>query len=942
LRNKIKKIIVALFILVVIILQFSGLYTDFVWFNSIDFGSIFTKTLLMQVLSGLLYSFVIFLILFINLTFARKLLAKNSKIYTFEDENVEFLNRPVSVTDYISDFVRSKYSGLIVLVGSIVLSLIGGFGASTNWIDFAKFFNSSSFNLSDPLFGNDVGYYVFKLPFLTQLYSTIFGITLLTIAIIAIVYYFVGFLQKIKEDPNAKKTFNSAISHLSLLGAFTLLVRAFGYKLDIDQLMYSPRGVAFGASYTDVYASRPIFFISLGIALIGGLLFIANVKLKKTKILIVVPIVLIVVSTIVSTIYPAIIQQFVVTPNELESESEFIRYNIDFTRKAYDLAKIKEENYPADKELTFEDIENNPGTIDNIRLHDVRPALDTYNQIEAIRPYYDFLDVDVDRYQINGRLTQVMLSARELIPEKLDATAQTWINQHLKYTHGQGVIVSPVNKISSQGLPTFFVNQIPPKSNLEMFTINKPQLYFGEHDNMNYIITKTDSTEIDYTSPDGPVEYSYTGEDGIKLNFLNKALYSIRFGTLKLFLNQDINAESQLLINRNIMDRVETVAPFLLYDEDPYIVVENGKQYWMIDAYTYTGDFPYSEPYANGINYINDSVKVVIDAYNGTTDFYLFDENDPIAKTYQKIFPDLFTSMDQMPDYLKKHIRYPETMYQVQAEMLLDYHMTDVANFFYKDDAWSIANEVYGQSGQLQVQPRHIIMKLPGEEKEEFVLILPFTPLERNNMIAWLAARMDGENYGEMILYQFPRQEFINGPLNIENRIDQDTEISGQLSLWSQQGSQVIRGNLMVIPIEDSILFVEPIYLRASAQGLPEIRRIIVAHGDQIVMEKTFEEALARIFGVAEEEPDDPIDEFSTLLELTQEAQELYQQIDEAMRNGDWTEYGQLQEELKDIIDRLVNQAGTTTDIVEQNPDVVNEDADINNGSTSNSVGGIK
>ncbi|MFP4457442.1 MAG: UPF0182 family protein [Clostridia bacterium] len=925
-RNKKTKIIVALFIIVLILLQFSGLYTDWVWFGSINFGSIFTKTLLMQVLSGLLFSVIIFLVLFINLTFARKLLAKNSKIYNLEDENIEFLNRPYSVTDYISDFVRSKYSGLIVLVGSIIVAILGGFGASTNWIDFAKYFNSTSFDLADPLFGNDVGYYVFKLPFLTQLYSTIFGITLLTIAIVAIVYYFVGFLQKIKEDPNAKKTFNSAISHLSLLGAFTLLVKAFGFKLDIDQLMYSPRGVAFGASYTDVYASRPVLFISLGIAVIGGLLFIANIKLKKTKILIVVPIVLVVVSTIVSTIYPAIIQQFVVTPNELESESEFIRYNIDFTRKAYGLTDIKEENYPANVELTYDDIEENMDTVNNIRLHDVRPALDTYNQIEAIRPYYDFLDVDVDRYEIDGDLTQVMLSARELIPGKLDTSAQTWINQHLKYTHGQGIVVSPVNEISSQGLPTFFVNRIPPKSNLEQFDIKKPQLYFGEHSDIDYIITNTDATEVDYTSPDGPVEYNYTGDDGIKLNFLNKALYSVRLGTLKLFLNQDINPDSKLLMNRNILDRVEAIAPFLIYDEDPYIVVENNKLYWIIDAYTYTGDFPYSEPYANDVNYLNDSIKVVVDAYNGTTDFYLFDEQDPIAQTYKKIFPDLFTDFKEMPDYLKKHIRYPETLYKVQSEMLLHYHMTDVGNFFYKDDAWSIANEVFGQSGEVQVEPRHILMKLPGEDEVEFVLILPFTPSGRNNMISWLAARMDGDKYGEMVLYQFPRQEFINGPKNIENRIDQNTEISGQLSLWSQQGSQVIRGNLMVIPIADSILFVEPIYLQASSQGLPEIRRIIVAHGDKIVMERTFDEALVKLFSASiDEEDEDPIDEFSSMLELTEEAQGLYEEMDEAMRDGDWAKYGELQEELKEIIDRLVRQAGSNIEVVEDNPDLVEE-----------------
>lgn len=919
-RNKKVLTIVALFVLIILSIQALGLYTDWVWFSSVDFGGVFTKTLTMQIVSGIIFSVIIFLILFINLTFARKLLSKKPNIYVF-DETDEFLNKPYSIVDYIADFVKSKYAGLIILAGSLGIGIMGGFGASANWMDFAKFINSTSFDIADPLFGNDVGYYIFRLPFLSQLYSTIFGVTLLTIAIIAIVYYFVGFLQKFKEDPAAQKTFNSAISHLSLLGAFTLLVKAFGYKLDIDQLMYSPRGVAFGASYTDVYAARPIFFISLGIAVVGGLLFLANVKLRRTRILIFVPITLIVVSTVVSTIYPMIIQQFVVTPNELESESEFIKYNIDFTREAYGLSNIREERYPTSELLTYKDIEENADTINNIRLHDVRPALETYNQIEAIRPYYDFLDVDVDRYIIDGKLTQVMISARELIPEKLDSSAQTWINLHLKYTHGQGVIMSPVNAISSQGLPEFIINQIPPSSSMSQFKIDKPQLYFGEHKNLDYIITNTDTAEIDYTSPDGPVEYFYTGKDGVKLNFLNKALYSIRNGTLKLFLNKDINSESKILIKRNVIERAQAIAPFLLYDKDPYIVVENNKQYWIVDAYTYSGNYPYAEPYQRGLNYMRNSVKVVIDAYHGTTDFYLFDESDPMVLTYQKIFPNLFSPMEEMPDYLLRHMRYPETLYTIQSEMLLHYHMTDVGNFFYKDDAWSIAEEVFSQAGQLQVEPRYILMKLPGEEEVEFVLILPFTPLERNNMIAWLAARMDGDNYGELVLYQFSRQEFINGPLNIENRIDQDTDISSELSLWSQQGSRVIRGNLMVIPVADAILFVEPIYLQASSEGLPEIRRIIVAHDDDIVMERTFELALAALFGEKVEE-ETPIGELASILELTEKAQSLYEEMDQAMRNGEWAKYGEIQKELQTVIEKLVRKAEDSVSIIDTLPEL--------------------
>ncbi len=922
-RKNLSKKIGALFIIIVILLQFLAIYTDWIWFSSVNYGSIFTRTLMMRVLSGLFFGSIVFIILFINLSFAKKLLAKNTKIYELDEDNIEFLNQNYSVTDYISDFVRSKYAGLIIFIASLIIGILSGISASLNWMDFAKFFNATSFGLADPLFGNDVSYYVFRLPFLTQLYSTVFGITLLTIIAVAALYYMVGFLQKISSDPTASKTFSSAISHISILGAITLFIRALGYKLDIDQLVFSPRGVAFGASYTDIYAQRPVLFISLAIAAVGIILFLVNIKLKKPRILVIVPVVLLVVNILGGSIYPAIIQQIIVTPNELQRESEFIEYNIDFTRKSYGLDSISEEPYPADATLTLEDIEANSETIKNIRLHDMRPALDTYNQIEAIRPYYDFLDVDIDRYVIDGELTQVMLSARELVPDKLDASAQSWINLHLKYTHGQGAIVSPVNKVSSQGLPTFIVNQIPPRSTVDKFQIHKPQIYFGEQRNLHYIITRTAAPEIDYTSPAGPVEYFYTGDDGIQMTFMNKALYSIRLGTLRLFLNQDINNESTLMIHRNIRERVNTIAPFLLYDEDPYLVIHDNHMYWMIDAYTYTGNYPYAEPYERGLNYIRNSVKVVIDAYHGTVDFYLFDESDPIAQTYASIFPSMFKSVENMPENLRNHVRYPETMFKIQSEMLLHYHMKDVRNFFYKDDAWSIANEIYGQAGgQVQVEPRYILMALPGEEKAEFVMMLPFTPLGRNNMISWLAARMDGDNYGEIILYQFPRQEFVNGPLNIENRIDQNTDISGQLSLWSQQGSGVIRGNLMVIPVADAILFVEPIYLRASSQGLPEIRRIVVAYGDRIVMAETFESALIGIFGEAEDRPDD-YDEFATLIELTQRAQRLYTESDEAIKNGDWATYGELQEELGTVIDRIVEIANIPLDSI---PDSITSD----------------
>ncbi len=918
--NRIGKIlIIAVVIIAALIYQFLSLYTDWAWYASVGFGDIFTKTLYYKIITALAFTVTVFLIVYINLSISHRLLRRQRHIYTPEEE--ELIYRRFSYTDILAEFADSPYAKKIIFWGSLLISLIPGINAAQHWQSFALFLHGNSFALTDPILNQDAGYYVFRLPFLNLAYNTVFGVLVLSLAVIGVSYYLIGILQKFGSDVESRRTFDSAIRHLSLTGAIALLVRAYGYKLSIDYLLYSPRGVTFGASYTDVYATKPVTYIAMAVAVFGALLFLANIKLRKTRILIAVPGVLMIVSLVIGTAYPAIIQQFIVTPNELESESEFIKYNIDFTREAYNLTKISEEQYPTSKILTREDIEANAPTIENIRIHDMIPALDTYNQIEAIRPYYDFLDVDIDRYMIDGKMRQVMVSAREIIPEKMPTSARTWINYHLKYTHGQGIIMSPVNEISSQGQPEFFINQIPPKAKYESLRIDRPQIYYGEHKGLDYIITNTRTAEIDYTSPSGPVDYFYEGKGGIKLNMLNKMLYSIKLGTAKLFLNQDITPESQLLLHRNIMERVELIAPFLEFDSDPYIVLHERKLYWIVDGYTYSYNFPYAEPYRQGINYIRNSVKVVIDAYDGSMDFYLFDEEDPIVKTYSQIYPTLFKSFTEMPEGLKKHMRYPETLFKIQAEMLLHYHMTDVGNFFSKDDAWSIPYEIFGQTTQVPVEPRYIIMSLPGEDPEniEFILMLPFTPLGKNNMIAWLAARMDGNHYGELKLYQFSRQEFVNGPLNIENRIDQDPEISSKLSLWSQLGSNVIRSNLMVIPINDSLLFIEPIYLQASAEGLPEIRRIVIAHGDQVVMEETFDKALDALFGSAtKREPgappvEDPGEQTEDLNQLVIRAQELYEKMEKALQDIDWARYGELQKELKDVIDTIANITKITT-----------------------------
>lgn len=920
-RRSIVGILIGAAILLFVVSKLLNLYTDWVWFDSVGYGSIFVTTLLYRVAAAAVTGILVFLILYLNLTVARRLLARSKhSLQGLEQDNIEYLRREATLTDYVLDFVSSRHAAMIVLLASLVIAVFSGLTGSAYWLRFAQYIKGVSFGMADPIFGKDAGYYVFRLPLYLFLYNIAVSMLFLTTIAVAALYYLVGLFQHVQAHPGTKRTFASAIAHLSVIGAITLIVKGIGYKLDADQLMYSPRGVAFGASFTDIYASRPIFYILLVMSLAGAALFLLNTRLKRIKLLIIVPAVLLVFSLAIGNLYPAIIQQFVVTPNELEKERPYIENNIRFTRMAYGLSEIQERSFAATTDLTLKDLEENAATIDNIRIHDLRPLLDTYNQIQTIRPYYQFLDVDVDRYRIDGRVRQVMLSPRELNIDKLDATAKTWINLHLKYTHGQGAVVSPVYRVSPQGLPTFFVSQIPPQSTIDDIAIEEPDIYFGEMTN-HYIITNTKAPEIDYTNAQEPITTFYQGADGIKLTFVNKLLYSIRLGTLKLFLNDDITADSKLLLYRNILTRVQRIAPFLSYDEDPYLVISEGKLYWIIDAYTTSSFFPYSEPYRPGLNYIKNSVKVVIDAYNGTTTFYLFDKEEPMAQTLQSIFPTLFKDFASMPEDLKAHIRYPLALFRIQSQMLLHYHMTDAGTFFSKEDAWRFAQEIY-IADEVQVQPNYLVTRLPGEEDAEFVLMLPFTPAQRNNLVAWLAARMDGEHFGELILYEFPRQKFINGTLTIENRIDQDPVISSQLTLWSQQGSRVIRGNLLVIPVESSLLYVEPIYLQASTQGLPELKRIVVAFGDDIVMETTLERALQRIFGEAEEpgEPTTPIDETATLIELADRAQQVYQQMIQAQREGRWADYGTLLAELEQIINRMATM-NTPETPAPDNPD---------------------
>jgi len=652
--------------------------------------------------------------------------------------------------------------------------------------------------------------------------------------------------------------------------------------------------------------------------------FAAGIKRKKFKMVFAVPIIMIILGAL-GTGAALLVQNFVVSPDEISKESPYLRNNITFTNYAYDLQDVTVKNFPATNDLTKQDIANNMGTIQNIRINDFEPAKKFYNQTQAIRLYYLFNDVDVDRYMINGEYTQTYLSAREIDETKI---RQEWINKHLKYTHGYGITLSRVDKVTTNGQPDMLIDNIPPISDVEEIEITRPEIYFGELTN-DYILTNTNELEFDYSRSGGGegednVYATYEGNAGIKLNLLNRALFAIREQSLKLMVSTNISSDSKIVINRNIMERVRKIMPFLEYDNDPYIVTADGKLYWVIDAYTASSYYPYSEPFdpqRSRVNYIRNSVKVVIDTYNGETSYYLVNGDDPIANTYAKIYPKLFKSFDQMPESLRAHIRYPNFMFNIQANVYKRYHMKDVKVFYQGEDLWEISNEIFG-SQEVPMTPQYYIMKLPGENDVEFINSIPYTPTGKRVMSGLLVARNDGANYGELILYQMPKDRTVYGPMQIESQIDQHPEISKEFSLWNSAGSTYIRGNLFVIPIENSLVYVEPVYLEAANTGsLPEVKRVIVAYGDRIAYEPTLGAALDSLFGAGTGTPLTPGETVQpgpegdqTVDELIRLANDAFEKATSAQQNGDWSAYGQYLNQLKDYLNRLMPKEAENPD----------------------------
>lgn len=910
-----KRTFTVLIILSVLLIAFFkwgiNLYVDILWFKSVGYESVFYTVLLSDLGLRFVTGFIVFLVLFINLFLTRKpvIEALNSSRPREDEDGVVTLHQPP-----LGKIITPRSVTAAFILVSFILAFLVSAAVKGDWIVLQQFLNATPFGIKDPIFGKDAGFYSFQLPFYQFIYQVLMWVTLLSAMAVATIYLFTdstrGGLNKLFKSESARY-------HLSTIAAFFFIIKAWGYKLQQYNLMFSESGVVFGPGYTDVHARLPALKILMVIALITAAVILVNIFLRRFRIILYSIGALLVVSILIGSLYPAAVQNFIVSPNELAKEKPYIEYGIKYTRLAYNLDNIEEKPFPAGRTLSKEQIRRNPETINNIRLWDWRPLRDTYSQLQEMRPYYELKNIDIDRYVVNGQYRQVMLAARELDQDKLPDQAKTWVNQRLKYTHGYGLVMSPVNEITREGLPEFFLKNIPPAGDTNL-KVSRPEIYYGEATDQ-YVIVNTKTREFDYPlSGDQNAYTEYKGKSGVKVNsFFRKAIFALAFSDYRLLLASDIKPESQILFYRNIKDRVPRIAPFLKYDQDPYLVLSEGKLYWMWDAYTTTDMFPYSEPFNRRDNYIRNSVKVVVDAYNGEVTFYAADPADPVLKTYQKIFPELFRPLSEMPRDLKNHVRYPVDMFIIQANKFTLYHMEDPEMFYNKEDKWNLPTEQYGREEQ-PMEPYYTITKLPEEQKPEFVLIMPFTPKNKKNMIAWLAARSDKDNYGKLLAYEFPKQELVYGPMQIEARINQDTTISQQLSLWDQRGSSVIRGNLLVIPVEDSLLYVEPLYLQAEQSRMPELRRVIVAHGDRVVMEPTLSLALQKIFGedIGEEitpppqEQQPPAEDLlATNFELIKKANQLFDESQERLKNGDWAGYGKAMEELKAVLKKLAAQS---------------------------------
>jgi uncharacterized protein len=908
----VKVILFVSVLLVFVVPLLSGglqLIVDWLWFRQEGFGIIYWTMLKAEINLGSMTALAMLLVVGVNLLIARSLARRHG--YRVYGELIQF--------PLFERFTALFERGIALAV--VLVAYAAGQWAASHTSDYLMARHAVALGQTDPVYGIDLGFYLFKLPFIGFLYD--FAILAIVVSLVttALLYLVKGGVAITGRSFTVSK---AARAHLMILGALLFFTFAYQARLSMYNLLYSEGPLITGAGYTDLHATLPVLWILLVLTVVVGLALLAGARSGRFRPALYGLGALVAVWVLGAGIYPGIVQRLLVAPNELDRERPYISRAIEFTRKAYALDRFEEHEYPAVEDLTADGLRQNSATVANIRLWDHEPLLTTFAQLQEIRTYYDFARVDNDRYWINGGYRQVSLSPRELNPSSLPS--RNWINEHLTYTHGYGLCMGPVNESTPDGLPVFFVKDIPPASTVPSIRITRPEIYYGELPN-EYCIVDTHLKEFDYPAGDENVYSTYAGSGGLPVqNLWRRLLFALNFGEPKILLSTDIQDSSRVMIYRSVLERAGRLTPFLVYDHDPYLVVANdGSLVWMLDGYTTSGQFPYAEAAGDMGNYIRNSVKATVNAYTGAVHYYVADPTDPLIQVYSSIFPGVFQPLDAMPEDLRAHIRYPEDFFTIQAAKYAVYHMTDPRVFYNKEDLWRVAQSA-ARGENAPMSPYYTIMKLAEVGKsEEFILMVPFTPARKENMIAWMAARCDVPNYGKLVVFTFPKQKLIYGPQQLESRIDQDPTISQQLTLWGQGGSKVIRGTLLVIPVHDAVLYIEPLYLTTeTGTGLPQLKRVIVSYSDKVVMEPTLDAALTSIFGgpsnaapsaatgaapganpaaaQAGSATAGPPPDFAA---LAREARQHFEKADQLLRQGDWSGYGAEMKKLQDALQRL-------------------------------------
>ncbi|OGP50445.1 MAG: hypothetical protein A2Y79_05990 [Deltaproteobacteria bacterium RBG_13_43_22] len=892
-KRPILTLVLILLVLFIIGSSLLGFYTEWLWFKSLGYTSVFLRLINYKLLLGGLFGIFSALLFYLH---GRLVFRLAHTPYPFNTETV-----PINIPAWLEGRLQS-----FLLPAAILVGIFMGLGAAGQWESFQLFLNTLPIGQSDPVFKLDISFYLFRLPFLHYMSSWFGGLWFVSLlsALFIIVFRF-----QFQVSPKGVILKPWVKSYLFAVVGVLFLFLTYYFYLSRFDLLFTGRGVVFGPGFVDQNYLLPVLGIMIFISLLTGLLFLFQAFKPEGRWIY--GVLAFFVGAYIIGIYllPGFVQRFIVTPNEIQRESPYLSRYIQGTLQGYGLGQVEERQLSAETTLTPALLDANSLTVKNIRLWDHRPLLETFSQIQEIRTYYKFLSVDNDRYYINKEYRQVLLSPREL--SYADLPSKNWINEHLIYTHGYGLTLGVVNQVTQEGLPALLIQDIPPVSKTDL-KVAQPEIYFSEIEN-DYIIVNSRQKEFNYPSGDQNVFASYQGKGGIPIGgFLKKALWSLRFGAFKILLSSDISPQSRILFDRSIRTRVQKLVPFLQVDQDPYMVVSGERLFWILDAYALSSNYPYSRPVKKIGNYIRNSVVAVVDAYEGSVQLFIKDEKDPLTKAYARIFPDIFKPLEAMDPDLKSHLRYPHFLFDIQSRIYATYHMTNPQTFYNREDVWEIPANL--QSIKKDMESYYTIMRLPGEKKEEFILMIPFTPQKKDNLAAWMSVKCDFPDFGKFVVYRFPKQRLVYGPKQIESRINQDPEISRQLSLWDQRGSNVTLGTLLVIPIEESLIYVQPLYIKAETGQIPELKRVVVAYENQIAMEETLEKSLGQIFGRETRRPREetsapplPTDKTQPVQSLGNQAWQYYQKARNALKEENWTAYGQA---LKDLEQVLIQMKG--------------------------------